>query len=131
MFNLGRIFASLTRSILFWCYRHRIRGHLILWSKFWKIGELTGPKWVSKSLAFQAACVRVVFGSGIPQNSSRRWSVILTFCVRCFADQFTLHLLTLIVLLILFHYKTTTKAKFIFYTKKNGNLTWKAPRWVG
>ena len=38
---------------------------------------------------------RVVFGSGIPRNSSRSWSVISTFCIHCFADQFTLHLLTL------------------------------------
>ena len=38
---------------------------------------------------------QVVFGSGIPRDSSRSWSVISTFCIHCFADQFTLHLLTL------------------------------------
>ena len=58
--------------------------------------------------------------SGVPRNSERDWSVqfdvLHTLLCRSIHASFVDF-----VLLFLFHYETTTKAKFIFYAKENGS----------
>lgn len=54
--------------------------------------------------------------SSIPSNSDRDWSL---YYVALPIDS---HLSFVdFILLFTFHYETTTKAKFIFYAKENGN----------
>ena len=142
VFNLGRVFASLTRNILFW-YKIKLSGshsdgkkEVTSYyvsnskvagnnkSKFWKIGELTNPAWwremtvISRYVCTSSFWVRHSTVHAIPGETG---AYISTFCIRCF--WLTLHLLTLF---FCFHYETRKKAKFIFYAKENGSWTWKA-----
>ena len=147
VFNLGRVFASLTRNILFW-YKIKLSGshsdgkkEVTSYyvsnskvagnnkSKFWKIGELTNPAWwremtvISRYVCTSSFWVRHSTVHAIPGETG---AYISTFCTRCF--WLTLHLLTLF---FCFHYETRKKAKFIFYAKENGSWTWKALGWAG
>ena len=54
--------------------------------------------------------------SGIPPNSGETGAYISTFCIRCFANQFTLHLLTF---LFCFHFNIEQQQKLTsFFTLK-------------
>ena len=123
-------------------YPHRRRGHLILcstskiagnnWSKFWKIGELRSLAWNECwndwhfRLHTSSFWVWVRHSTRFQQKLECNFDFVHTLLCWSIHTSFVD-----IVLLFLFHYETKTKTKFIFYTKKNGNLTWKAWRWAG
>ena len=154
MFNLGSVFALLTRNILFWCK--------MKWS--WSHTDAIKTKEQTKTKGKVNAYISTFRETGNNKNKLKqvyvltklKWahkmtiSAINTFCVRC-STQFwerlepiffilhrmlyqsinTLFGLCCVVYVSLIKIYETAKAKFIFYAKENGSWTWKSRRRVG
>ena len=142
VFSAGRVFVSLMQNILFWCKMQLLWSHtdakkvrsdpstskaavnnksiyyvcLLAWN------ECT--KWLS----FQTTCLRVVF---VFHAISRDWSVHFDVLHKLLC--WSIHALFVdFVLLFLFHHKTTTKAKFLFYMKREWQMNLKSMKmgWI-
>lgn len=109
VFNLGRVFASLTRK----CY-FLTQGEIFVESYLHNIKILSNER--AKWLSFQTMCLRLDFffetSHAIPEEIG---TYISTFCTLL---RRMIHVLYVdFVLLFSFHYKTRTKVKFLFYAK--------------
>ena len=147
MFNLGRVFASLPRNILFW-YKIKLSGshsdgkkevtsYYVSTSKvagnnkskFWKIGELTNPTWwremtvISRYVCTTSFWVRHSNSTQFQERLERTFR--LSACV-AFDSRFICWLCSFVFIM-----KREKKAKFIFYAKENGSWIWKALGWAG
>ena len=142
VFNAGRVFVSWMQNILFWRKMHYC-GAILMQKKVPSDPSTSKAAGNNKSiyyvcllawnectkwLSFQTTCLRVVF---VFHAISRDWSVHLDVLHKFLC--WSIHALFVdFVLLFLFHHKTTTKAKFLFYTKREWQMNLKSMKmgWI-
>ena len=148
MFNLGRVFASLTRNILFW-WKIKLSGsHIdakkeVIYtsyyvstskvagnnkSKFWKIGELTNSAWWGKmTVISRYVCTSSFWVRHSTQFQERLARTFrLSACV-AFDSRFICWLCSFVFII-----KRRKKLSSFFTPKKmHGSWTWKALGWAG